>query len=65
MYDDGQDSDKRKNYAAKFYTRNDSSLRLVTVEADGHTYRRLFSYPELNATSIDISTVAVEAKEGE
>ena len=27
-------------------------VRLVTVEADGHTYRRLFSYPELNATLI-------------
>ena len=51
MYDDGKDSDERKNYAAKFDTRNDSSLRLVTVKADGHTYRRLFSYPTLNATS--------------
>ena len=51
MDDDGKDSDERKNYAAKFYTSNDSSLRLVTVKADGHTYRRLFSYPTLNATS--------------
>ena len=51
MYDDGKDSDERKNYAAKFCTSNDSSLRLVTVKADGHTYRRLFSYPTLNATS--------------
>lgn len=33
MYDDGKDSDERKNYAAKFDTRNDSSLRLVTVKA--------------------------------
>lgn len=51
MDDDGKDSDERKNYAAKFDTSNDSSLRLVTVKADGHTYRRLFSYPTLNATS--------------
>ena len=28
MYDDGKDSDERKNYAAKFDTRNDSSLSL-------------------------------------
>ena len=65
MYDDGKDSDERKNYAAKFCTSNDSSLRLVTVKADGHTYRRLFSYPTLNATSINIGTVSAWAKEGE
>lgn len=64
IYDDGQDSDERKNYAANFYT-DKSSLRLVTVKADGHTYRRLFSYPQLEATSIVISTVSVGAKEGE
>ena len=51
MDDDGKDSDERNNYTAKSDTSNDSSLRLVTVKADGHTYRRLFSYPTLNATS--------------
>ena len=65
MYEDGQDSDGRKNYYANFYTGNNSSLRLVTVKADGHTYRRLFSYPELNATAIAIGTVSAGAKEGE
>ena len=66
MYDDGKDSDERKNYAAKFDTSNDSSLRLVTVKADGHTYRRLFSYPTLNATFglPDLSS-SKEAQEGE
>lgn len=72
MYDDGKDSvdgkdsDERKNYAAKFDTSNDSSLRLVTVKADGHTYRRLFSYPTLNATSglPDLSS-SKETQEGE
>lgn len=66
MYDDGKDSDERKNYAAKFDTRNDSSLRLVTVKADGHTYRRLFSYPTLNATSgLPVLSSAKETQEGE
>ena len=37
MHDDGKYSDERNNYAAKFDTSNDSSLRLVTVKADGHT----------------------------
>lgn len=66
MDDDGKDSDERKNYAAKFYTSNDSSLRLVTVKADGHTYRRLFSYPTLNATSgLPVLSSAKETQEGE
>lgn len=72
MYDDGKDSvdgkdsDERKNYAAKFDTSNDSSLRLVTVKADGHTYRRLFSYPTLNATSgLPVRSSAKETQEGE
>lgn len=66
MYDDGKDSDKRKNYAAKFDTSNDSSLRLVTVKADGHTYRRLFSYPTLNATSgLPVLSSSKETQEGE
>lgn len=66
MYDDGKDSDERKNYAAKFDTRNDSSLRLVTVKADGHTYRRLFSYPTLNATSgLPALSSSKETQEGE
>ena len=66
MYDDGKDSDERKNYAAKFYTSNDSSLRLVTVKADGHTYRRLFSYPTLNATSgLPVLSSSKETQEGE
>ena len=66
MYDDGKDFDKRKNYAAKFDTSNDSSLRLVTVKADGHTYRRLFSYPTLNATSgLPVLSSSKETQEGE
>lgn len=66
MYDDGKDSDERKNYAAKFCTSNDSSLRLVTVKADGHTYRRLFSYPTLNATSgLPVLSSSKETQEGE
>lgn len=66
MYDDGKDSDERKNYAAKFDTRNDSSLRLVTVKADGHTYRRLFSYPTLNATSgLPVLSSSKKTQEGE
>lgn len=66
MYDDGKDSDERKNYAAKFDTSNDSSLRLVTVKADGHTYRRLFSYPTLNATSgLPVLSFSKETQEGE
>lgn len=66
MDDDGKDSDERKNYAAKFYTSNDSSLRLVTVKADGHTYRRLFSYPTLNATSgLPALSSSKETQEGE
>lgn len=66
MYDDGKDADERKNYAAKFDTRNDSSLRLVTVKADGHTYRRLFSYPTLNATSgLPVLSSSKETQEGE
>lgn len=66
MYDDGKDSDERKNYATKFDTRNDSSLRLVTVKADGHTYRRLFSYPTLNATSgLPVLSSSKETQEGE
>lgn len=72
MYDDGKDSvdgkdsDERKNYAAKFDTSNDSSLRLVTVKADGHTYRRLFSYPTLNATSgLPVRSSSKETQEGE
>lgn len=66
MDDDGKDSDQRKNYAAKFYTSNDSSLRLVTVKADGHTYRRLFSYPTLNATSgLPVLSSSKETQEGE
>ena len=66
MYDDGKDSDERKNYAAKFDTSNDSSLRLVTVKVDGHTYRRLFSYPTLNATSgLPVLSSSKETQEGE
>ena len=66
MDDDGKDSDERKNYADKFYTSNDSSLRLVTVKADGHTYRRLFSYPTLNATSgLPVLSSSKETQEGE
>ena len=66
MYDDGKDSDERKNYAAKSDTSNDSSLRLVTVKADGHTYRRLFSYPTLNATSgLPALSSSKETQEGE
>lgn len=72
MYDDGKDSvdgkdsDERKNYAAKSDTSNDSSLRLVTVKADGHTYRRLFSYPTLNATSgLPVRSSSKETQEGE
>lgn len=66
MYDDGKDSDERKNYAAKFDTSNDSSLRLVTVKADGHTYCRLFSYPTLNATSgLPVLSSSKETQEGE
>lgn len=66
MDDGGKDSDERKNYAAKFDTSNDSSLRLVTVKADGHTYRRLFSYPTLNATSgLPVLSSAKETQEGE
>lgn len=66
MHDDGKYSDERKNYAAKFDTSNDSSLRLVTVKADGHTYRRLFSYPTLNATSgLPVLSSSKETQEGE
>ena len=66
MHDDGKDSDERKNYAAKSDTSNDSSLRLVTVKADGHTYRRLFSYPTLNATSgLPVLSSSKETQEGE
>lgn len=66
MDDDGKDSDERKNYAAKFDTSNDSSLRLVTVKADGHTYCRLFSYPTLNATSgLPVLSSSKETQEGE
>ena len=66
MDDDGKDSDARKNYAAKLDTSNDSSLRLVTVKADGHTYRRLFSYPTLNATSgLPVLSSSKETQEGE
>lgn len=66
MHDDGKYSDERNNYAAKFDTSNDSSLRLVTVKADGHTYRRLFSYPTLNATSgLPVLSSAKETQEGE
>ena len=66
MHDDGKYSDERKNYAAKFDTINDSSLRLVTVKADGHTYRRLFSYPTLNATSgLPVLSSSKETQEGE
>lgn len=66
MDDDGKDSDERKNYAAKLDTSNDSSLRLVTVKADGHTYRRLFSYPTLNATSgLPVLSSSKETQEGE
>ena len=66
MHDDGKDSDERKNYAAKSDTSNDSSLRLVTVKADGQTYRRLFSYPTLNATSgLPVLSSAKETQEGE
>lgn len=66
MHDDGKDSDERKNYAAKSDTSNDSSLRLVTVKADGHTYRRLFSYPTLNATSgLPVRSSSKETQEGE
>lgn len=66
MDDDGKDSDERKNYAAKSDTSNDSSLRLVTVKADGHTYRRLFSYPTLNATfGLPVLSSSKETQEGE
>lgn len=66
MHDDGKYSDERKNYAAKSDTSNDSSLRLVTVKADGHTYRRLFSYPTLNATSgLPVLSSSKETQEGE
>lgn len=66
MHDDGKDSDERNNYAAKSDTSNDSSLRLVTVKADGHTYRRLFSYPTLNATSgLPVLSSSKETQEGE
>jgi len=66
MHDDGKDSDERKNYAAKSDTSNDSSLRLVTVKADGQTYRRLFSYPTLNATSgLPVLSSSKETQEGE
>ena len=66
MHDDGKDSDERKNYAAKSDTSNDSSLRLVTVKADGQTYRRLFSYPTLNATSgLPALSSSKETQEGE
>ncbi|WP_288560317.1 prepilin-type N-terminal cleavage/methylation domain-containing protein [uncultured Duodenibacillus sp.] len=66
MHDDGKDSDERNNYAAKLDTSNDSSLRLVTVKADGHTYRRLFSYPTLNATSgLPVLSSSKETQEGE
>lgn len=66
MHDDGKYSDERKNYAAKFDTSNDSSLRLVTVKADSHTYRRLFSYPTLNATSgLPVLSSSKETQEGE
>lgn len=66
MHDDGKDSDERKNYAAKSDTSNDSSLRLVTVKADGQTYRRLFSYPTLNATSgLPVLLSSKETQEGE
>ena len=66
MYDDGKDSDERNNYAAKSDTSNDSSLRLVTVKADGHTYRRLFSYPTLNAISgLPVLSSSKETQEGE
>ena len=66
MHDDGKDSDERKNYAAKSDTSNDSSLRLVTVKADGQTYRRLFSYPTLNATSgLPVRSSSKETQEGE
>lgn len=66
MHDDGKDSDERKNYAAKSDTSNDSSLRLVTVKVDGQTYRRLFSYPTLNATSgLPVLSSSKETQEGE
>lgn len=61
---DGQDTEGegRTNYA----TSSGSSLRLVTVKADGHTYRRLFSYPTLNATSgLPVLSPSMGTKEGE
>ena len=61
---DGQDTEGegRTNYA----TSSGSSLRLVTVKADGHTYRRLFSYPTLNATSgLPVLSSSMGTKEGE
>lgn len=65
---DKQDTEGREgrtNYAVVPHTSSSTPLRLVAVKADGHTYRRLFAYPQLNATSIVISTVPVVAKEGE
>ncbi|WP_443743580.1 hypothetical protein [Sutterella sp.] len=63
---DRQDTEGRTNYAAVPPPPSSTGpLRLVTVKADGHTYRRLFAYPQLNATSIEISTVSVVAKENE
>lgn len=61
---DGQVTEGRTNYAAVPHTSSTSPLRLVTVKADGHTYRRLFSYPKFDATSIDTSKVSAGAKEG-
>lgn len=63
---DGQVTEGRTNYAAVPHTSSTSSLRLVTVKADGHTYCRLFSYPTLNATSgLPVLSSSKGTKEGE
>lgn len=59
---DGHGTEGRTNYAAVPHASSGSPLRLVTVKADDHTYRRLFSYPQLDANSISVSTVSAGAK---
>lgn len=66
MEEDGKDSEEHTKYLVKPDTSNDKPFRLVTVKADGHTYRRLFSYPTLNATSgLPVLSTSKGTKEGE
>lgn len=62
----GKDSENRTKYLVKPDTSTDKPFRLVTVKADSHTYRRLFSYPQLNATSgLPVLSASKGTTEGE